>query len=110
MTALAAPPLAGPTTAAPVAISKDVVPGVIIGLSIAYLTMPFAQATGGRDSWALTKAAVVVLIALIAAKPWRRLRVGTLSLAVAVAITALTVCLVTPPGWFGATRAASYGV
>jgi hypothetical protein len=110
MTALAAPPLAGPTTTAPAAVSKDVVPGVIIGLAVAYLTMPFAQATGGRDSWALTKAAAVVVVALIAAKPWQRLRAGTLVLAVAVALAALTVCLVTPPGWFGATRAASYGV
>ncbi|HWF40823.1 MAG TPA: O-antigen ligase family protein [Acidothermaceae bacterium] len=110
MTAVAAPPLASPTTTAPAAVSKDVVPGVIIGLAAAYLTMPFAQATGGRDSWALTKAAVVVLVALLAAKPWQRLRVGTLALAVAVALAALTVCLVTPPGWFGATRASSYGV
>jgi O-antigen ligase len=110
MTALAAPPLASPTTTAQAAVSKSVVPGVIIGLAVAYLTMPFAQATGGRDSWALTKAAVVVVVALIAAKPWQRLRVGILALAVAVAVVALVVCLVTPPGWFGATRAASYGV
>ncbi len=92
------------------AVSKDVVPGVIIGLAVAYLTMPFAQATGGRDSWALTKAAAVVVVALVAAKPWRRLRAGTLAFALAVAIAALTVCLVTPAGWFGATTAASYGV
>jgi O-antigen ligase len=110
MTALAAPPLASPTTTAPAAVSKGIVPGVIIGLAVAYLTMPFAQATGGRDSWALTKAAVVVVLALVAAQPWRRLRVGTLALAVAVAVAALAVCLVTPPGWFGATRAASYAV
>jgi O-antigen ligase len=110
MTALAAPPLASPTTSAPAAVSKDIVPGVIIGLAVAYLTMPFAQATGGRDSWALTKAAMVVVVALIAAKPWQRIRVGTLALAVAVAVAALVVCLVTPPGWFGATRASSYGV
>ena len=110
MTALAAPPLASPTTSAPAAVSKGIVPGVITGLAVAYLTMPFAQATGGRDSWALTKAAVVVVVALIAAKPWQRLRVGTLALAVAVAGAALIVCLVTPPGWFGATRASSYGV
>ena len=110
MTALTAPPLASPTTTAPAAVSKDVVPGVVIGLAVAYLTMPFAQATGGRDSWALTRAAAVVVVALIAAKPWQRLRVGTLALAVAVAIAALTVCLVTPPGWFGGTRASSYGV
>jgi len=58
----------------------------------------------------LTRAAAVVVVALIAAKPWQRLRVGTLALAVAVAIAALTVCFVTPPGWFGGTRASSYGV
>jgi O-antigen ligase len=110
MTALAAPPLANPTTTAPATVSKDVVPGVIIGLAVAYLTMPFAQATGGRDSWALTKAAAVVVVALIAAKPWQRLRAGTLALAVAVAVAALAVCLVTPSGWFLASRASSYGV
>jgi O-antigen ligase len=86
------------------------VPGVIIGLAVAYLTMPFAQATGGRDPWALTRAAVVVLIALAAAKPWQQLRVGVLALAVAVAVAALAVCLVTPPEWFGATRASAYGL
>jgi O-antigen ligase len=110
MTALAAPPLATPTTAPAAAVSRGVVPGVIIGLAVAYLTIPFAQATGGRDPWALTKAAVVVLIALGAAKPWRGLRVGTLALAVVVALAALAVCLVTPPGWFGATRASAYGL
>ena len=110
MTALAAPALATPTTTARAAVPKDVLPGVIIGLAVAYLTMPFAQATGGRNSWALTKAAVVVVVALVAAKPWQRLRVGTLALAVAVAVAALAVCLVTPPGWFGATRASSYGL
>jgi O-antigen ligase len=109
MTALAAPPLASPTTA-PAAVSRAVVPGVVIGLAVAYLTMPFAQATGGRDPWAVTKAAVVVLVALVAAKPWERLRAGHLALAVAVAIAALAVCLVTPPGWFGATRASAYGL
>ena len=65
MTALAAPPLVSPATA-PAAVSKGLVPGVIVGLAVAYLTMPFAQATGGRDPWAVTKAAVVVLIALVA--------------------------------------------
>jgi O-antigen ligase len=109
MTALAAPPLASPATA-PAAASRGLVPGVIIGLAVAYLTMPFAQATGGRDPWALTRAAVVVLVALVAAKPWERLRAGTLALAVAVALAALAVCLVTPPGWFGATRASAYGL
>lgn len=109
MTALAAPPLASPTTA-PAAVSRGIVPGVIIGLAVAYLTMPFAQATGGRDPWALTKAAVVVLVALAAAKPWQQLRIGTLVLAVTVALAALAVCLVTPPGWFLATRASSYGL
>ncbi|HEY3925591.1 MAG TPA: O-antigen ligase family protein [Acidothermaceae bacterium] len=110
MTALAAPPLASPTTTVRAAASKDVVPGVIIALAVAYLTMPFAQATGGRDPWALTKAAVVVVVALIAAKPWQRLRIGTLALAVAVALAALAVCLVTTPGWFGVTRASAYGL
>jgi O-antigen ligase len=109
MTALAAPPLATPTQA-PAALSRGLVPGVIIGLAVAYLTMPFTQATGGRDPWAVTRAAVVVLIALVAAKPWQRLRAGTLALAVAVALAALAVCLVTPPGWFGATRASAYGL
>jgi O-antigen ligase len=109
MTALAAPPLASPTTG-PAAVRSGIVPGVIIGLAVAYLTMPFAQATGGRDPWAVTKAAVVVLVALVAAKPWQRLRIGTLALAVAVAVAALAVCLVTPPGWFGATRASAYGL
>jgi len=109
MTALAAPPLVSPATA-PAAVSKGLVPGVIVGLAVAYLTMPFAQATGGRDPWAVTKAAAVVLVAIVAAKPWERLRASILALAVSVAVAALVVCLVTPPGWFGATRASAYGV
>jgi hypothetical protein len=109
MTALAAPLLASPTTA-PARSSRGLVPGVVIGLAVAYLTMPFAQATGGRDPWAVTRAAAVVLVALIAAKPWERLRAGTLALAAAVAVAAMAVCIVTPPGWFGATRASAYGL
>ena len=72
--------------------------------------MPFAQATGGRDSWALTKAAVVVLVALACRQALAAATGRDLALAVAVALAALAVCLVTPPGWFGATRASSYGV
>ena len=90
MTALAAPPLASPTSA-PAKVSKGLVPGLIVGLAVAYLTMPFAQASGGRDPWAVTWAAVVVLVAIVAAKPWERLRAGTLALAVAVAAAAIAV-------------------
>jgi O-antigen ligase len=112
MTALAEPAV-GTTSWAPVAVSSRslrLVPGVLVGCAVAYLTMPFTEASGGRGPWALTKAVVVVLVALIAAKPWKELRAGVLGLATAVSLAALAVCLVTPPGWFGATRAAAYGL
>src|SRR5664279_1254735 len=111
MTAVAATRVEIPSTApvaTPSARSIRIIPGILIGLAVAYLTMPFAEASGGRGPWALTKA--VVAVALIAAKPWQELRVGVLALAAAVGLAALAVCLVTPPGFFGATRAAAYGL
>lgn len=109
MTALAAPPVSS-RASTPVAVSRGIVPGVLIGFAVAYVTMPFAHATGGREPWALTKAALVVAVALIAAKPWRELRTGVLVLAVTVSLAALAVCLVTAPGWFNGARAASYAL
>jgi O-antigen ligase len=111
VTALADPPtLERSTSASNASAVRRLLPGAVVILAVLYLTMPFAEATGGRDPWALTKAAVVVVLAVLAAKPWRQLRVGVLALAAALAIVALAVCLVTPPGWFGATRAAAYGL
>jgi O-antigen ligase len=109
MTALAAPPVSSPTAAA-AAVPKRILPGILVGFAVAYVTMPFAHATGGRDPWSLAKAAIVVSVALIAAKPWRELRTGVLVLALAVSVAALAVCLVTTPGWFDGSRAASYAL
>jgi O-antigen ligase len=109
MTALAAPPVSSPTAAA-VAVPKRILPGILVGFAVAYVTMPFAHATGGREPWSLAKAAIVVAVALIAAKPWRELRTGVLVLALAVSLAALAVCLVTAPGWFDGSRAASYAL
>jgi O-antigen ligase len=109
MTALAAPPVSSRSSVtAPV--PKAIIPGILVGFAVAYVTMPFAHATGGREPWALTKAAIVVCVALIAVKPWRELSARVLALAVTVSLAALAVCLVTPPGWFDGTRAASYAL
>ena len=89
--------------------SRAIASGAVL-FAVAYLTMPFTEATGGRGPLAVTKAAVVVVVALAAVKPWRELRSSVLALAVAVGLAALVVCLLTTPGWFGATRAASYGL
>ena len=113
MTAVAAPHVEISSTApvaTPSARSIRIIPGILIGFAVAYLTMPFAENSGGRGPLALTKAVVVVAVALVAAKPWKELRVGVLALAAAVGLAALAVCLVTPPGFFGATRAAAYGL
>lgn len=113
MTAVAEPATRTLSTAgleAPATRSSRIIPGILVGFAVAYLTMPFAEASGGRGPLALTKAAVVVVVALIASKPWKELRVGVLALAAAVGLAALAVCLVTPPGFFGATRAAAYGL
>jgi O-antigen ligase len=112
MTAVAAPVIRTVPTAPPVASPRStrIIPGILVGFAVAYLTMPFAEPSGGRGPWALTRAVVVVVVALIAAKPWIELRVGVLALAATVALAALAVCVVTPPGFFGATRAAAYGL
>ena len=89
--------------------SRAIASGAVL-FAVAYLTMPFTEATGGRGPLAVTKAAVVVVVALAAVKPWRELRSGVLALAAVVGLAALAVCLLTTPGWFGATRAASYGL
>jgi O-antigen ligase len=109
MTALAAPRVSSRHSVTP-PVPKAIIPGIIVGFAVAYLTMPFAHATGGREPWALTKAAVVVGVALIAVKPWRELSARVLALAVTMSLAALAVCLVTSPGWFGSTRAASYSL
>jgi O-Antigen ligase len=109
VTTLAVPAVA-PRSTASAAVIRRVLPGVFVACAVAYLTMPLAEATGGRGPWALTKSVPVVIAALIAVKPWRNLRAGVLAAAAAVAVVALAVCLVTPPGWFGATRAAAYGL
>lgn len=112
MTAVAAPDVRTVSSAPAVASPRPtgIIPGILVGFAVAYLTVPFAEASGGRGPWALTRAVVVVVVALIAAKPWRELRAGVLALAAGVGLAALAVCLVTPPGFFGATRAAAYGL
>lgn len=109
MTALAAPRVSSRRSVT-LPVPNAIIPGILVGFAVAYLTMPFAHATGGREPWALTKAAIVVGVALVAAKPWRELSARVLALAVIVSLAALAVCLVTPPGWFGGTRAASYAL
>lgn len=84
--------------------------GALVGLAVAYTLVPFVDATGGRGPGALTRTAVVVLLALLAVRPWRVLRPSVLALAAIIAGAALVVCLVTQPGWLGANRAASYGL
>jgi O-antigen ligase len=85
-------------------------PALLVGLAVGYALMPFAHAWGGRAPWALTKTAGPVLVALIAVRPWRTVRTSVLVVAACISVVALVVCLVTPPGWFGSDRAASYGL
>ena len=110
MTALAPPSVAARPRAISIGQFGRFVPGVLALFAVGYTTTLFAQGVGGRAAGASTKAAVVVLAALLAVKPWRHLRAGVLSFASAISIAALLVCLVTPPGWFGINRAASYGL
>jgi O-antigen ligase len=105
-------PLADVASLSPTRVDRfrRAIPGLLVGFAVCYLTMLFAQSTGGRGPWALTKAAVVVAAALVAVQPWRHLRARVLVLATAVSVAALLVCLVTTPGTFGGTRAAAYGL
>jgi hypothetical protein len=112
-------------TAAPVSVAADTarvpgrfsaefirrqLPGALVLVAVAYTLTLFAEASGGRGPFALTKAAIPVLAAFVAVRPWRSVRTSVLVLAALIAVVALTVCTVTPPGWFGADRAASYGL
>ncbi len=85
-------------------------PHLLVGLAVGWALMPFAKAFGGRGPMALTKVDVLALAALIAVRPWRLVRTPILVVAGCISVAALVVCLVTPPGWLGANRAASYGL
>ena len=82
----------------------------IVLATVGWIATPFVDGTGGREPMALTRAAVAVLVALLVVRPWQNTRRSVLLLAAALAVAALVICGVTPPGWFGANRAASYAV
>ncbi|HXR42088.1 MAG TPA: O-antigen ligase family protein, partial [Acidothermaceae bacterium] len=108
MTALAKSAIANPYSAKFVHSLVGMVPAALVSIAVGWTTIMFAQDTGGRGPMSLTRAAVPLLLALIASRPWRRVSARVLALASAVAVAALMVCALTPPGWFGANRAASY--
>jgi O-antigen ligase len=93
-----------------VASVRRFVPGLLVAVAVAYAVLNFPHAVGGRDALALTETALVTLPAFFAVRPWRTVRTSVLIVAAAVATASLVVCLVTAPGWFGANRAASYGL
>jgi O-antigen ligase len=86
------------------------VTGVLVAIAVGAALLPFTHAVGGRNAWALTETAATTLPAFFAVRPWRSVRTGVLLTAGAVAAAAMGVCLATAPGWFGANRAASYGL
>lgn len=115
MTALAksaiAPPMSG--EAMPrlsVARLRALGPAILVCVAVVWTTVQFPQGSGGREPMGLTRDAVPLLAALIAVRPWRTMRWWVLALAALVGTCALAVCEVTTPGWFGANRAASYGI
>jgi O-antigen ligase len=89
---------------------RRAIPAVLVAIAVVYAVFDFPHAVGGRDHWALTKTAALTLPAFVAVRPWRTVKTGVLVVAAVTAAAALAVCMVTTPGWFGANRAASYGL
>ena len=81
---------------------------VTVITAVAWWGFVLTHGAGGRNAWSLTLAAVPALVALIAVRPWRRSSPLAMSVAVAVAVAPSAVCLIDPPGWFGAVQAATY--
>ncbi len=71
--------------------------------------LPLTHATGGRDPHALVVYAAVALAAFLVTRAWR-VHPVEVGLATAVAAAAVTVCAVSPTGWWGADFAAGYVV
>lgn len=67
-----------------------------------------SRGTGGRDPHTLTVGLGLLILALAASRPWRRVPATTLWLAASLPVAAVAVCLVAPTGWRGANEAASY--
>jgi hypothetical protein len=83
---------------------------ILVAFAVIWAVFVFPYEVGGRDHWALTMTAAATLPAFLAVRPWRTVRTSVLVVAALTATTALVVCMVTTPGWFGANRAASYGL
>jgi hypothetical protein len=107
-TGSSAPGEAAPLLAA--ARNPELVAGALLCVAVVWTTVFFPVGSGGREPFALTKDVVPVVLALVALRPWRVVRPWIVASAALIAGAALVVCAVTPPGWFGANRAASYGV
>lgn len=85
-----------------------VVPHVAVAACTLYWAFPLTHSSGGRDAWVLTIGALLAVVALAAVRPWRVLGLVELSLAAALGVAPLLVCLLDPPHFFGASQAATY--
>jgi hypothetical protein len=82
---------------------------VPVAAALGWAVLPLAHATGGRAAPSLTVGLALLVVALLAVRIWRATSPAAFGLAVAISLAALLVCVLTPPGWFGGTAAASYG-
>ena len=76
--------------------------------ALAWWATRFVEGTGGREPRVLTTGLVLLLVATLLVRPWRRLPVSVLLLGTGLGLAALAVVLTAPTGLAGRHEAASY--
>ena len=76
--------------------------------TLAWWATRFVEGTGGREPRVLTTGLVLLLVATVLVRPWRRLPVPALVIGTGLGLAALVVVLTAPTGLAGRHEAASY--
>lgn len=76
--------------------------------TLAWWATRFVEGTGGREPRMLSTGLVLLLVATLLVRPWRRLPVRVLALGTGLGVAALVVVLTAPTGLAGRHEAASY--
>lgn len=76
--------------------------------TLAWWSTRFVEGTGGREPHVLSTGLVLLLVATLLVRPWRRLPLRVLALGTGLGAAALVVVLTAPTGLAGRHEAASY--